>query len=69
MQKKYEQVGQDCLRKNDQYLKYVGTAAAVRDIVSMADAIDGPNATINYLGISYGTLIGTWLVNSERFII
>ena len=66
MQEKYEQVGQKCLNSsNGQYLKYLGTAAAVRDMVSIANAIDGPDAVINYLGISYGTLIGAWFVNSE----
>ena len=65
MQEKYDQVGQKCLKKYGQTLKYIGTAAAARDIISMADAIDGPNAPVNYLGISYGTLIGAWLVNSE----
>ena len=65
MQKKYEEVGRNCLRKNDQYLKYLGTAAAVRDMLSIADALEGPNSTVNYIGTSYGTLIGSWFVNSE----
>ncbi|TFK83374.1 alpha/beta-hydrolase [Polyporus arcularius HHB13444] len=64
MQKKYEEVGQRCRRSSSsKYLKYVGTAAAVRDMVSIANVLDGPNAPINYLGISYGTLIGSWFVN------
>ena len=64
MQKKYEQLAQYCVKEHGENLKYLGTAAAVRDIVSMADAVDGPDAPINYFGISYGTLIGSWLVNS-----
>ncbi|RPD63522.1 alpha/beta-hydrolase [Lentinus tigrinus ALCF2SS1-6] len=64
MQKKYEEVGQKCLNSpNGKFLKYVGTAAAVRDMVSIANVLDGPSAPINFVGISYGTLIGSWFVN------
>ena len=66
IQKKYEEAGQKCLdSENGKYLQYVGTAAAVRDMVSIANVLDGPDAPINYAAISYGTLIGTWFVNSE----
>ncbi|RPD70273.1 alpha/beta-hydrolase [Lentinus tigrinus ALCF2SS1-7] len=64
MQKKYEQLGQKCMQSpNGKFLKYIGTAAAVRDMVSIANALDGPDAPINYIGVSYGTLIGSWFVN------
>ncbi|KAI0686870.1 alpha/beta-hydrolase [Cerioporus squamosus] len=64
MQKKYEELGQKCLNSpNGKYLKYIGTPATVRDIVSMANAIDGPDAPINYYGISGGSTIGSYLVN------
>ncbi len=66
MQKKYEEVGQKCLRSSSgKFLKYIGTAAAVCDMVSIANVLDGPEAPINYLGRSYGTLIGSWFINSE----
>ncbi|KAI0689861.1 alpha/beta-hydrolase [Cerioporus squamosus] len=51
------------MQKNGKYLKYVGTSAAVRDMVSIANVLDGADAPINYLGVSYGTLIGSWFVN------
>ncbi|KAI0334630.1 alpha/beta-hydrolase [Cubamyces sp. BRFM 1775] len=61
MQKKYEEVGRKCLQSpSGKYLKYIGTAATVRDMVSMADALEGPDTPINYFGVSYGTLIGSW---------
>ncbi|KAH9889039.1 alpha/beta-hydrolase [Cubamyces lactineus] len=61
MQKKYEEVGQKCLQSpSGQYLKYIGTAATVRDMVAMADALESPDTPINYFGVSYGTLIGSW---------
>ncbi|KAJ8481327.1 hypothetical protein ONZ51_g6079 [Trametes cubensis] len=64
MQKKYEELGKRCLQQpSGQYLQYVGTAATVRDMVAMADALDGPNAPINYAGISYGTILGSWFIN------
>ncbi|KAI8996230.1 hypothetical protein BD414DRAFT_477175 [Trametes punicea] len=64
MQKKYEELGERCLQyPMGKYLKYMGTAATVRDMVALADAIDGPGAPVNYAGISYGSVIGSWFVN------
>lgn len=57
-------VGQQCLQRNVDLLSYVGTAAVVRDIVAMSDAIEGPGKDINYIGFSYGTTIASYLVNS-----
>lgn len=68
-QDKYRAWTQKCLDgPSGKYLQYIGTAATVRDMVSMADAIDGPDTPINFIGISYGTLIGAWFVNSEHQI-
>ena len=65
MQKKYVELGKKCQEHSDgKYLKYIGTAATVRDLVALVDALDGPEAPINYLGYSYGTILGSWLVNS-----
>ena len=65
MQKKYVELGKKCQHHSDgKYLKYIGTAATVRDLVALNDALDGPEAPINYYGYSYGTILGSWLVNS-----
>ena len=65
MQRKYVEVGQRCREHSDgKYLKYIGTSATARDLVALTDALDGPGAPINYFGYSYGTIIGSWLVNS-----
>ncbi|KAI0350508.1 alpha/beta-hydrolase [Trametes cingulata] len=64
MQKKYEEFGRRCLQHpTGKYLKYVGTAATVRDMVALADALDGPGSPVNYAGVSYGTVLGAWFVN------
>ncbi|KAM5541074.1 hypothetical protein V8D89_005385 [Ganoderma adspersum] len=64
MQQKYVEVGQRCREHSDgKYLKYIGTSATARDLVALTDALDGPGAPINYFGYSYGTIIGSWLVN------
>ncbi|KAI0715923.1 hypothetical protein C8T65DRAFT_642909 [Cerioporus squamosus] len=42
-------------------LRYVGTAATVRDMVAMADAFDGPNAQIRFWGAQPGSLVGSYL--------
>ncbi|RPD63565.1 alpha/beta-hydrolase [Lentinus tigrinus ALCF2SS1-6] len=64
MQKKYEDIGNKCLRgSNGKFLRYMGTAATVRDMVSIANVLEGPDVPINYLGISFGTVIGASFVN------
>ncbi|KAI0325960.1 alpha/beta-hydrolase [Cubamyces sp. BRFM 1775] len=64
MQKKYEELGERCLQQpSGRYLEYVGTAATVRDMVAMADVLDGPTAPINFAGLSYGTILGAWFIN------
>ncbi|KAI9058621.1 hypothetical protein FKP32DRAFT_1680355 [Trametes sanguinea] len=64
MQQKYEELGQRCMQHpSGKYLKYIGTTAGVRDMVALADALDGPEAPINYIGISSRTLLGSWFVN------
>ncbi|PIL25655.1 hypothetical protein GSI_11405 [Ganoderma sinense ZZ0214-1] len=64
MQQKYKKLGEKCLSgPSGKYLRYVGAAATVRDLVALADALDGPNQSVNYIGTSYGTLLGSWFVN------
>ena len=65
MQDKYTQAGRTCLEKNGDALKYVGTAATVRDMVAMADAIEGAGSEVNYYGISYGTFVGEVFLTRE----
>ncbi|KIJ54276.1 hypothetical protein M422DRAFT_64360 [Sphaerobolus stellatus SS14] len=66
--------GQKCLKDNGAFLKYLGTTAVVRDIVSMADCLDGPakpartpfhNYDFHFTDyfVSYGSVIGAYLVN------
>ncbi|KAI0669575.1 hypothetical protein C8Q78DRAFT_1040904 [Trametes maxima] len=51
-----------CLQKQDtNTLRYMGTAATVRDLVAMADAFDGPGSPIIFWGMSYGARIGSYL--------
>ncbi|KAI9067457.1 hypothetical protein FKP32DRAFT_261824 [Trametes sanguinea] len=53
-----------CLAKQDTTkLKYASTAAAVRDLLALADYFDGPGSKVNYWGIEYGALIGTYLLH------
>ena len=65
MQDIYEEIGSRCSSAiNGTTLMYIGTAATARDMAALADALDGPGSPVNYWGISYGTLLGTWFVNS-----
>ncbi|KAH9886642.1 Alpha/Beta hydrolase protein [Cubamyces lactineus] len=64
MQAKYEELGQRCLdHPTGKYLRYVGTAATARDVVALVDALDGLGSPVNYIGFSYGTILGSWLIN------
>lgn len=61
------QLGQRCEKLSGKNLTYVGSAAAVRDMVAMTDVLDGPGALVNFWGFSYGTIIGAYFVNSGCF--
>ncbi|KAI1785748.1 alpha/beta-hydrolase [Ganoderma leucocontextum] len=64
LDKKWKELGDLCLSgPNATTLGYIGTAATVRDLVGLADAVVGQNSTINYWGLSYGTLVGAWFIN------
>ncbi|KAI0743118.1 TAP-like protein-domain-containing protein [Daedaleopsis nitida] len=64
MEQKYTEVGKMCAEHAEgKHLRYVGTAATARDMVALADALEGPGKPINYYGISYGTFLGAWFVN------
>lgn len=45
------EVGQLCLQVNGDVLQYVGTVAVVRDLVGMANILEGSDTPINYYGL------------------
>ncbi|KAF8529753.1 TAP-like protein-domain-containing protein [Hysterangium stoloniferum] len=52
--------GQKCAEDNGAFLKFMGSTSVVRDMVALADCIEGPEKPINYYGISYGTVLGNY---------
>ncbi|CAE6441468.1 unnamed protein product [Rhizoctonia solani] len=54
--------GKQCNTQSKDMLKYIGTAATVRDMVALHDYLEGTKL-INYWGISYGTILGSYFVN------
>ena len=65
MDERWKAFGEVCLKhETGQYLPYVGTTATVRDMVALAEYFDGKGCDINYYGLSYGTTIGNYLINS-----
>ena len=64
MQNRYTTLGQQCLqRSSGKYLPFIGTAATVRDLVALANTLDGEGSAINYIGLSYGTILGSQFIN------
>ena len=62
--RRFKQYGDLCTKNAGDALKYVGTAATVRDMVAIADYLEPDRKEINYYGASYGTIIGAIFVNS-----
>ncbi|KAG9107874.1 hypothetical protein FRC07_008567 [Ceratobasidium sp. 392] len=58
-----QQLGEQCLKFSPNTYEYVGSVAVVRDLLAMNDYLEGPNKTVNFWGLSYGTLLGSYLVN------
>ena len=69
MDERWKAFGEVCLKhETGRYLPYIGTTATVRDLVAIAEYFDGEGCDINYYGVSYGTTIGNYLINSELSI-
>ena len=52
-----------CIERSGDALKHVGTATVVRDLVRLYDELEGDDTPINFWGFSYGTVVGSYLVN------
>ncbi|KAJ7077615.1 hypothetical protein C8R44DRAFT_689517 [Mycena epipterygia] len=52
-----------CAKNMGNELRYMGTATVVRDLDFMAKIFDGEDGKINYWGMSYGSILGAYLVN------
>jgi hypothetical protein len=51
MEERWKAFGQVCINSKDgSYLPYVGTAATARDMVALADYLDGKDSPVNYWG-------------------
>ncbi|KAI0356986.1 hypothetical protein OH77DRAFT_1534392 [Trametes cingulata] len=52
-----------CAQTMGDRLKYMGTSTVARDIDYITTLLEGEDALINFYGLSYGTVIGQYLVN------
>lgn len=52
-----------CYERSGEALKHVGTATVVRDLVRLYDVLEGEGKPVNFWGFSYGTAVGSYLVN------
>ncbi|KAJ7441618.1 hypothetical protein B0H11DRAFT_2095722 [Mycena galericulata] len=52
-----------CAKNMGDELRYMGTATVVRDMDFMTKIFDGEDAKINYWGGSYGSILGSYLIN------
>lgn len=60
-----KEYGQRCIAYSPDTFQYIGSAAAVRDMIAMHDLLEGKDKPVNYYGLSYGTIIGSYFINSE----
>jgi pimeloyl-ACP methyl ester carboxylesterase len=56
-------VGALCQERSGKSLRHVGTATVVRDLELLSRKIEGEETPINFWGFSYGTVVGSYLVN------
>ncbi|KIJ55465.1 hypothetical protein M422DRAFT_63524 [Sphaerobolus stellatus SS14] len=59
----YETQFKICNETLGETLKYMGTSTVSRDIDFITTVLEGKNALINFVGFSYGTILGAYLVN------
>ncbi|TDL24013.1 alpha/beta-hydrolase [Rickenella mellea] len=52
-----------CIKNSGDALKHVGTATVVRDLDRIYRVLEGDQKAINFWGFSYGTAVGSYLVN------
>ncbi|KAG8717822.1 hypothetical protein FRC08_006551 [Ceratobasidium sp. 394] len=58
-----KKIGEQCIATSPDTYQYIGSAAAVRDMLALNDYLEGPNKTVDFWGLSYGTIIGVYFVN------
>ncbi|CAE6509951.1 unnamed protein product [Rhizoctonia solani] len=58
-----KELGEKCVAYSPDTFQYIGTAAAVRDMVAMHEVLEGSSKPIDYWGLSYGTVVGIYFVN------
>src|SRR5215211_2925476 len=57
----YRAFGRRCAKRNGALLRHLSTADSARDLELLRQAVGAPQ--LNYLGVSYGTLLGATYVN------
>jgi hypothetical protein len=59
-----KELGHLCVEYSPDTFKYIGTAGGVRDMIAIHEVLEGKDKPVNFWGISYGTVIGSYFVNS-----
>lgn len=52
-----------CHERSGEALRHVGTATVVRDLEKIYSELEGEVEPIKFYGFSYGTVVGSYLVN------
>jgi hypothetical protein len=60
-----KELGRRCLEYSPDTFQYIGTAAVVRDMIALHDVLEGSDKPLNFWGVSYGTVVGSYFINSR----
>ncbi|CEL59949.1 Putative hydrolase Mb2247c OS=Mycobacterium bovis (strain ATCC BAA-935 / AF2122/97) GN=Mb2247c PE=3 SV=1 [Rhizoctonia solani AG-1 IB] len=58
-----KELGRRCLEYSPDTFQYIGTAAVVRDMIALHDVLEGSDKPLNFWGVSYGTVVGSYFIN------
>ncbi|KAG8736013.1 hypothetical protein FRC10_009886 [Ceratobasidium sp. 414] len=61
-----KKIGEQCIATSPNTYQYIGSAAAVRDMLALNDYLEGPNKTVDFWGLSYVFVPAIFFIDAHR---